>query len=324
MKKAILIILLGVMSMPGQALTKDGGKITFCAPNNMVSALTYIADSQGYFRDEKLDVVFQTATNAKICQDALMAGQAEAMNGGEGPFSYLSFFEHSLKIIAQTEENPELSFIARRDKGISSERDIKGKTVGYLPGTVSYLYLARLLDKLGLSANDLRLVALQPPAMPQALKGGVIDAFVMWEPWNDQALQELGDQAVSLRDPSLYNYRCAIMVTSAFAQAHPEQVKGLLRALLKAESYIYAQPAKAKAFLAQAIPLDLAVIEKNWPNFEFKIKLDQSLVALMADNTKLIKRDDPNFKDKPLPDFHKYIDPQFLRDIAPERVEKGM
>jgi NitT/TauT family transport system substrate-binding protein len=326
MKKAgfILIALLGVMSMPVAAHAKDSEKITLCAPNNMTSALAYIADSQGYFRDEGLDVIFQTTTNGKMCQDSLVAEKAEVMMGGDGPFSYLGFIENPLRIIAQTEESPEVSLIARRDKGILSERDIKGKTVGYLPGSVSYFYLARLLDKLGLNASDLHLVPLQAPAMPQALKGGVIDAFVVWEPWNDQALRELGDRAVSLRDPALYNYQGAVIVTKAFARDHSDQVKGLLHAFLRAESYMHTQPAKAKAYLAKAIRFDLAVIEKNWPNFEFKIKLDRFFISLITDDARLIKRDDPNFKNKPLPDFRKYIEPQFLRDVAPERVEKGM
>jgi|GEM_PF-1793260 NitT/TauT family transport system substrate-binding protein len=298
--------------------------ITFCRANNMVSALVYIAEAQGYLREEGLDVTFLTATNGKICQDDLIAGKADMASYAEGPMTYLSFSPHALQIVAQMEENPETSVFARRDHGINQESDIKGKTVGYLPGTVSYLYLARLVEKLGLSMEDMHLVALQPPTMPQALQGGVIDAFIMWEPWGHQAMQALGDKAIHLRDPKLYNYRALLITTKSFGAEHPARVEHLLRALLKAENYIHVHRSESIAFLSQTTSLDASVLEENWPVTEHKLKLDSSLISLMQDNARYISRDDPNFKDKPIPDFRTFIEPKFLREVAPERVEKGM
>jgi len=73
------------------AQASDAQKITFCRPDNMVSALAFIADAQRFFRDEKLDVTFQTASNAKICQDSIVAGKAYVMTGGEGLLFTLVF-----------------------------------------------------------------------------------------------------------------------------------------------------------------------------------------------------------------------------------------
>lgn len=320
-KRLVLTFFVFLFVFPAQA--SELHKITFCRPNNMVSALAYIADTQGYFRDEGLDVTFVTTSNAKLCVDELIAGKSDVLAGADGPASYGGFSNHPLKMIAQTSFNPGTSLFARRDKGIAKESDIKGKTIGYLPGTASYLYLARLLDKTDLSFSDIHTVALQPPAMSQALQGGVIDGFVMWEPWGEQALKVLGDKAVRLSDKALYSHRATIVIGKDFSD-RPEDVRSVLKALLKAEAYVCNNPKDSISFLADAVKLDSGLLEKYWGDYEFEVRFDNSLVALMEDNARLIIRDDPNFKDKPVPDYRRTIDASFLRAVAPNRVEEGM
>ncbi len=321
MKRFLFVCLFLALALPAQAASK----VAFCRPDNMASALAFIADEQGYFKAEGLDLTYATATNGKICQDNLIAGKGDAMMGGDGPFTYLSFTPtQPIRLIAQQMVNPETALIARRDRGIEKESDIKGKRIGYLPGTVSYIYTAHLLEKLGLTPQDVHLVALQPPAMPQALQGGAIDGFVMWEPWVSQAVKALGNGAVWLHDPLMYNYRSVFSVTQSFAKNHPEDIKAMLRALLRAEAYIHAHPAEARVALARDAKLDVQILEKNWSAYVFRLTLDPSLIALLDSNARYITRDDPNFKDKPAPDFRKFIDSSFLRVVAPDRVEAGM
>ncbi|MEJ0062029.1 MAG: NrtA/SsuA/CpmA family ABC transporter substrate-binding protein [Alphaproteobacteria bacterium] len=298
--------------------------ITFCRPDNLVALLGYVAEENGYFKEEGIAPVFLTATNAKICQDNLVAGKGDMMFGGEGPFTYLGFRAHPLLLVAQLGTNPETAVFARADAGIAAESDLKGKRIGYLPGTVSALYLARLMEKLKLTADDVKLTAMQPPVMPQALRGGMIDAFVMWEPWGDAALKQLGGKAIRLRDPALYNYASVFSVTAAIAQNDPAAVRAVLRALLKAEIFVKDHPAETMRIAAKAVRFDAAVIEKYWPDYDNRITLNPSLTALLEKNARYIIRDDPNFKDKAVPDFRPFIDPSFLRAVAPDRVGEGM
>jgi len=65
-------------------------------------------------------------------------------------------------MLAEAQEIPETALFVRTDKGIRQESDIKGKIIGYLPGTVSYLYLVRLLDKLHLSLKAFSLFRFRP------------------------------------------------------------------------------------------------------------------------------------------------------------------
>ena len=147
-------------------LKKLEHSVTFCRPNNMVSALLYIAEAKGYFKDYGLNAKFEKTTNAKICQDMLLANNADYMTGAEGPFTYLAASNPPIKILAMLQQNPETSVFARRDRGITKFEDLRGKRVAYLPGTVSYFFLGRVMKKYGISRSNLQLTSMQPVNSP--------------------------------------------------------------------------------------------------------------------------------------------------------------
>ncbi|MEJ0062030.1 MAG: ABC transporter substrate-binding protein [Alphaproteobacteria bacterium] len=321
MHRLVLLCAALLLSFPARASELE--KVIFCRPQSLASELAYIAEQKGYFREQGLDVEFLPSVSGKICQDNLVAGKADFGYVGDGPISYLGFHDHGLRVLAQVQRNPEQALIARRDHGIAREADIKGKRIGYLPGTTSYFYLARLLDKLGLRLDEVKLQPLQPPAMPRALEGGVIDAFVVWEPWGSQAMRLLGDKGIRLRDKTLYDWACLLVATKAMTDERPATVEKLLKAMLKAEAYIRDNTEAVIPLLAETVKMDIEVVKLDWPDFDHGIKLDRSLTGLLAANAHYILRDDANFKDKPMPDFRKSFEPKFLRAVAPERVQEG-
>jgi ABC-type nitrate/sulfonate/bicarbonate transport system substrate-binding protein len=296
-------------------------KVRFCRATGQISSLPYIAEDQGFFKAQGLDVTFLTTTASKLCQDTLLGNQADISLIGEAPFAHLGFSAHTLRLLAKVGYNPVIALYARKDRGISVEKDIKGKTIAYLPGTVSYFYLAHLLDRVGLGFKDIKAVALQPPAMPQALAGGLIDGFVIWIPWGHMAMAAMGDKVVRLYDPSIYKERSFLVATDSSAKNHPAIVTKVLKALMQAETYIYEHPAEAKKLIAHEINISEQIEAEFWPEIDFRIKLDKKISTLLADDAHYITRDDPNFKDKPIPDYSRFIDASFLGDVAPERVQ---
>ncbi len=325
MRKTLFCFLLSVtlLALGGAtAIVKADDFIVFARPYGMMATHAFVADHEGYFRDEHLNIQFEKTINAKIAADALVAGRAVATVLTDSSLVYFSFSgDDSLRILAQGGSHPEMTVVARRDSGIASPSDLRGKRVGYLPGTASYMFLVRLLDRTGLTLRDVTPVALQPPAMPQALQGGALDAFVMWEPWVDQAVKALGENAVTFRASDVYAYKIVFVVRQDFAVRKPEQVRALLRAFLKAEAFIKAHPEETLRLMSKVLKLDEAILRKNWKDYDFTIKLDDDALSTMREDARYVIRDDPNFAGKAIPDFRRYIDPTFLREVAPERVK---
>lgn len=291
--------------------------VTFCRPNNMVSALLYIAESEGFFTQNGLAPRFETATNAKICQDMLLAGQADYMTGAEGPFTYLAASKPPIKILAMLQQNPETSIFARRDRGITKFEDLRGKRIAYLPGTVSYFFLGRIMKKFRIERSAVRLSAMQPPSMPAALVGGAIDAFSMWEPWGARASS---DNVVNLTDTDLYQYEALLSGRIEAIAAHPEIPDKILKALLQAEEFINENNDKAFMILSDAITFEKNAFKRLWPGYKHRVRIEQGPIRLMEENFRLLQEDDDNFLNVPIPDFNSFVDRSFLQRVAPERV----
>ncbi len=294
--------------------------VTFCRPNSMVSALLYIAEAKGYFKAQRLSTKFEKTTNAKICQDMLLANNADYLTGAEGPFTYLAASNPPIKILAMLQQNPETSVFARKDRGITKFEDLKGKRVAYLPGTVSYFFLGRVMKKFGISRSDIQLTAMQPPTMPAALVGGSVDAFSMWEPWGSQASIQSPENIINLTDTDLYQYEALLIGREQAISSNPEIPRKILKALIEAEQFINENNEEAFTILSNAIAFEPNAFKKLWKQYKHKVRIDNHPIRLMEENFELLKENDANFKDVPAPNFRSFIDPSFLRAIDVNRV----
>jgi ABC-type nitrate/sulfonate/bicarbonate transport system substrate-binding protein len=72
------------------------------------------------------------------------------------------------------------SSVVSRD--YSRIEELRDKKVAYSPGSSSHLVLMRALEASGMSEKDVKLVALEPELMPDALEDGSIMAYSAWEP----------------------------------------------------------------------------------------------------------------------------------------------
>ncbi|GAB3556433.1 aliphatic sulfonate ABC transporter substrate-binding protein [Spelaeicoccus albus] len=67
-------------------------------------------------------------------------------------------------------------------KGITSIKDLKGKTVGVPEGTSGDMLLSLALKNAGLSDDDIKKVTMDPPTVISAFQSGKIDGAAIWYP----------------------------------------------------------------------------------------------------------------------------------------------
>lgn len=313
--------LLGLLLVQGCEAPQPLEKVTFAEPSQPLVAPVYVAEAKGYFRDEGLDVTFQATTSGRDALRAVLDGKADVSIVAETPIMHAAIKGKPisvLAIISNSEEN--IKVLARRDKGIAQPADLRGKTIASSFGTNGEFYKHAFLRLNRIPLSAVTFVNLNPERMVSALQKGDIDASVTWEPHITRAERLMKNRLVSFSQPGLYTFTFDLVGLRSYVDAHPQAVRKLLRALIKAATFIHSHPEEAMAITAKRLGMDMDILQALWKKFNFNITLDDYLLISMSNQAKWAVGVGYVSRDIPIPDFRSFIHLDALREIDPSAV----
>src|SRR5215207_5996195 len=132
------------------------------------------------------------------------------------------------------------ALVTRKDTGISTVAELKGKRVAVTRGTDPHIFLVRALADAGLTEKDVRLVLLQHPDGRLALERGDVDAWAGLDPMMASAEIESG-AVLFYRKPEANTWGI-LNVREEFAKKHPELVTRVLEVYEEARRWSLANP----------------------------------------------------------------------------------
>lgn len=138
------------------------------------------------------------------------------------------------------------ALVARKEAGISSVADLKGKKIATSFASTAHYSLLVALDKAGIAETDVNLIDLEPQDILAAWTRGDIDAAYTWLPTLDE-LRKTGDTLITSRElaeggnPTLD----LGVVSTAFITAHPDAVDAWRKAEARALTLIEKDPTAA-------------------------------------------------------------------------------
>ena len=194
-----------------------------------------IAQQNGYFEEEGIDLDLQIFKAAKDRDAALQAGQLDGVLCDETAISIYQNSGIDMKITGTT--NGSWTLVAGKDSGITSLSDLKGKKVGISKNTMIEYLADDIALSNGLEVSDIEKVAI--PAMParlEALKNNQIDAAILPAPFNDTAVADGGVEITKI-----YNKDIMISVTAFLQEVIDKDanaIKGFYNAYNKAIEFI--------------------------------------------------------------------------------------
>jgi NitT/TauT family transport system substrate-binding protein len=325
MSIAISIILAVIgMSLSGcqgqiEKYTGSIQTISIGATTQELSTLIWIAEEKGYFEENGLDATVKAYDTGIETKNALLAGEVDVADTVDFVITGLGFEEADIKVLASINTAIIDYIIARRDRGISSLSDLKGKKIGIKLGSSAEYYLGKALILNGLSLEDVELVALHPPDMPGAIAQGEVDATITWHPHNYRIKVSLGDNAIVWSAHGEQHAYWVIFCKDEFTQEYPGKVKRLLNALIQAEEFVKHNDLEAKEIIARRVNLDLPYIESVWSDFHFVVDLPQSMIITMEDQARWAIKN--NLTDATeIPSYLDYIYMDALEEVKPEAV----
>jgi len=172
------------------------------------------------------------------------------------------------------------ALVVRKGGLVKQVIDLKGKKIGYVPGTMHEILLRETLTRHGISPErDVHLMRVDFFDMGTALARGGIDAFLSGEPFPSMAVDQGYGEILShpYYDESIGTINAGMLVRRETIKRNPERVQTLVNAHVRATRYLQAHPDEWLK-RASTFGVDRRVLEKAAPNMELTWGMDADFV----------------------------------------------
>jgi sulfonate transport system substrate-binding protein len=175
-------------------------------------------------------VKFADFTSGPPILQAMSSGSVDVAGVGDAPPVFAAAGGAKIAIVGARRNNPKAAaLLVPKGSTIKSIRDLRGKRIAVTQGSSADFHLLTVLTKAGLSTHDVQLVYLQPAQALAALSSGSIDAWDVWSPFVEQAVDQKGARVVV--DGSGYGANFAYEVASKAAIDDPAKSRELTQYL---------------------------------------------------------------------------------------------
>ncbi len=294
-------------------------KVIIGTPLLESSALIYVADRQGFFPGQRLNVQIKDYDTGASSLKGLLQGEVDIATPAEYALVGRAFQKEKICALASIDKVQYFFLIARKDRGIEKIDDLKGKRIGVVTKTTAEFYLGRFLELHRLKTNQVRLVNIDISQSADAIMKGDLDAIVSRPPYVIAIKERLGAKALTWPVQSSQALYAVMIGRDKWLKEHAESVKRLLAALSQAEEYIVHHPAEAKDIVQKRLNVDAAYLETVWSQNQFSLSLDQSLILAMEDEARWMIRNNL-IKERKVPNFLDYISEEGLKAVKPGAV----
>src|SRR3954468_10886337 len=222
-----------------------------------------IALERGFFEKHGLDVeIARPYATGVDALNALQAGESEIVQVG---VPMIGAVLRGMDLVAlgnysgnatKLGSDATMALVAREGSGIAKGdlSTLRGKKIAASFGTINHLYILALLEKAGLTPNDVTLVNTPPPDMTVALLAKGIDAFSGWDPWPIVALKDVPGAVEIIRGGDVISYLGFNVALRSFVEKNGETIEKFLAAVSEADKWMRANPKQAAQVATRWIP----------------------------------------------------------------------
>lgn len=226
----------------------------------MANAPALIADKQGLYKQEGLNVEVKALGDGPVIQQAVAAGELDVAYVGTPPV--YQWYSRGLdsRILAKVNYG-QAAVIANANGTINEVADLKGKKLaGVKKGSGMDVLLRGYVLKENAELDpeqDLSIIDMPPGNMNAALERNLVDAAFSWEPFVSQSLLRGTGRLVLDVNRELPNYPWyVISAMPEILQQRPDDVVKLLRAHRKAIAFLNEHPEESNRIIAEAFHLE--------------------------------------------------------------------
>lgn len=253
---SILVVLVMFLSACApQAAQKDTVKIRIAALPIIDALPFYIAQKDDLFSKYNIEVEFVPVASAAERDQVVAAAQADGMINDMVSVALYNRDQVQIQVVRFARvADPKTAMyrvLASKNSGFTTAADLAGVPIGMSQGTVIDYVTSRLLEKEGLSADQILSMAVPKLNERMALlESGELKAATLPEPFGTIAVQK---GAVVIVDDSKYpEYgNSVISFRKTFIEQNPDAVRGFLAAVDEAVASVNAHPEDYRDLLGE-------------------------------------------------------------------------
>ena len=235
-------------------------KLTILSGYDLMFMHGYIADKEGFFKEEGLDVSVKYSVSGKVAVDGVVA-DAGVMGISGSLVSVTAATKAPIYVIAPLGRSEHLMEMVTLS-GIESAADLKGKRIAFQFGTEGHRFVLLYLHKHGLTSDDVTLMNIPAQALPPALSRGDVDAVAVWPPHSTKALEATSGAKVLTTSQGVSAVYGVVIMRKDFVESNPDGGRKLLRGLLRADEFIKANPERTLEYFAEQGDIDMDTARK--------------------------------------------------------------
>lgn len=331
-----IILLSAFMFLPVSCQKKEqqdrpGEKVTLGVASLVLSAPLMVAQEKGFFSEEGLNVTYKPYPFGKKAMEAVFSGEADIATVAETPIVFNSFIRNDFAIFATfVYSYDDSKIIVRKDSGISTPADLKGKKIGVTAKTSSHFFAHVYLSEYGIDPASEQLIDFPAPDLPDALKDGKVDAVAVFEPYGYITVNTLPDKVIILPKSVLFKETFNLIAMKSYTKKHPETLKKILKAVNRSITYMKQNRNESMIITEKYTGLDKTVssymcedsqnaLPKICEVFVFDLSLENSLFNILEDEARWAIKN--GFTDKAkVPNYLEYFYPDAMKAVKPDAV----
>ncbi|MCK6544406.1 ABC transporter substrate-binding protein [Myxococcota bacterium] len=281
----------------------------------------YVAQLEGLFERHGLAVTLERTDPGQAAFEQLGAGRADFAIGREFAFvrHHFAHPQQRLQIVASLASSSAEALVARRDRGITQAADLRGKRVAAPFGGFLHFNLSRFLLLHHVAPSEVGVVDLPFERCLDAVLRGDADAAMLIENLVHFAEARLGDGLVIWTQRGSLPHHWVLVGSAEAIAARPEISRRVVAALLDAQRFVHAHPARAMSMFGEAVARTPESLTFARDTTIFNLGLDQALVVAMEDQTRWLDALGP-VKTSSIPNYLSMLYVGALEAVRPEAI----
>ncbi|MCU4377685.1 sulfonate ABC transporter substrate-binding protein [Acinetobacter haemolyticus] len=204
--------------------------------------------------------------------EGLNVGSVVFGEAGEAPPIFAQAANPNLIYVANQPPAPTAeALIVQKDSPIQSIQDLKGKRIALNKGSNVHYLLLKLLEAHNLKLSDIQPVYLPPSDARAAFEKGVVDAWVIWDPFLAAAEHQIQARVIANGEDLVNNHQF-YLADRQYAENNPAVLKTVITTLNQTTDWVKAHPEDAAKLLEKPTGLGFDVLKTSISRMGFGVQ----------------------------------------------------